>query len=284
MIPSQRSEALIDQYSTDIKLRMRQDTHDRYSVPKLNFPEWILSRHPWRGDESILDVGTGTGIFADAVSLLIPSGQYHAFDQSIGMLESHPARAHAVVADATAIPFPDHSFDVVLANYVLHHIADIDKAMYEMMRVLKPNGVLIAATNSVGTMPELNFLFQRAMVLLSQSGGAGTITPLHNAFSLESGTRLLARHFLTVIRHDLTSALVFPHADPLIAYMDSTRSLREPVLPRGVYWDDVMLVMREQANRVIAALGDLTINKVSGVLIASDGGGAVWDFIRRMRL
>jgi hypothetical protein len=63
--------------------------------------------------------------------------------------------------------------------------------------------------------------------------------------------------------------------------MDSTRSLREPLLPRGVYWDDVMLVMREQANRVIAALGELSINKVSGVLIASDRSGAVHDFVER---
>ena len=283
MIPSQNSEVLYDQYNTDAKLRLRQFTHDRYSVPKVDFPAWVLDRYPWVGGEKVLDVGTGTGIYVSAIHENIRDSQFYGLDRSYGMVIEHPARDRVAIGDAAALPFEAGAFDAVMANYVLHHVPDIEAALLEFKRVLKAGGALIAATNSAGTMPELNFLFQRAIVLLSQSGGAGVITPIHNAFSLESGTRLLSRHFLTVIRHDFTSALVFPHADPLIAYMDTTRSLREPALPRGVHWDDVMLVMREQANRVIAALGELTINKVSGVLIASDSGGAVGDFVRRWK-
>ena len=46
-----------------------------------------------------------------------------------------------VKADICALPFKDDSFDVVLCNHVLEHIADDQKAMQELYRVLKPNGM-----------------------------------------------------------------------------------------------------------------------------------------------
>ena len=45
-----------------------------------------------------------------------------------------------VKADLCALPFADHSFDVILCNHVLEHIPDDQKALSEMYRVLKPGG------------------------------------------------------------------------------------------------------------------------------------------------
>lgn len=45
-----------------------------------------------------------------------------------------------VKADLCALPFADHSFDVILCNHVLEHIPDDQKALSEMFRVLKPGG------------------------------------------------------------------------------------------------------------------------------------------------
>ncbi len=282
MIPSTDPDVLQEQYGSDDKLKLRQMTHDRYSVPKFDFPAWVLTRIPWQGEETLLDVGTGTGVYVEPVRRILPDVRYIGLDRSLGMLENHPHQQRLIVGDALALPFADASFEVVMANYMLHHVSDVESAIHELKRVLKPNGVLVTATNSAATMPELNFLFQRAIVLLTQSAAGAQIAPIHNAYSLENGTRMLARQFYTVVRYDMPSAFVFPHADPLITYMDSLRSLREPLLPKGVMWDDVLLVMREQANRVIAALGELVIQKVAGVLIASDGGGALTDFISKM--
>ncbi len=283
MTPSTDPDVLQEQYGSDDKLKLRQMTHDVYSVPKFDFPAWVLSRLPWHGEETLLDVGTGTGVYVDPVRRTLPNVRYIGLDRSFGMLENHPDQPHVIVGDALALPFPNATFDVVMANYMLHHVSDVEGAIRELKRVLKPKGVLVTATNSAATMPELNFLFQRAIVLLTQSAAGAQIAPIHNAYSLENGTRMLARQFLTVVRYDLPSAFVFPHADPLIHYMDSLRSLREPLLPKGVLWDDVLLVMREQANRVIAALGELVIQKVAGVLVASDGGGMLTDFIYRLK-
>jgi ubiquinone/menaquinone biosynthesis C-methylase UbiE len=48
-----------------------------------------------------------------------------------------------VVADATAMPFESHTFDIILSFGVIHHISDWEKALDEMSRLLKPQGFLI---------------------------------------------------------------------------------------------------------------------------------------------
>ncbi len=48
-----------------------------------------------------------------------------------------------LIADMTAIPFRDHSFDAVIAVHVFHLVSDWQKALQEVMRVLHPGGVLV---------------------------------------------------------------------------------------------------------------------------------------------
>ena len=166
---------------------------------------------------------------------------------------------------------------------MLHHVPDITMAVGELRRVLKPGGILLTATNSIQTMPELHVLMRRAIVLLTRNGAATVRAPDNpgDRYSLENGTRLLSQHFFAVVRHDLPSALVFPEVEPAMSYLESTRDLREPHLPEDVVWEDVMMIMRQQINQLIKHLGELVINKQSGVLIASDNGGFIADFVAR---
>lgn len=281
MLSSSDPKAVRRQYANDAPLRVRQETHEQYTVPKVNFPEWVLQRVEWRGDERVLDVGSGTGTYYDNLRQLWPDISYHAVDLSAGMLRVHPAKKSAAQADAQNLPFPDQYFDVVMANHMLYHVADIDRAVLEARRVLKPDGVLIAATNSLQSMPEFHALFRRGMLLLSSPGKVYSQPPLpaQTSFALENGTRILARYFFAVVRHDLPSTLVFPSIEPVMAYLESTRSIREPQLPETINWDDLMLVMRDQVSRVMSHFGELVVNKVTGVLIASNQGGFIHDFV-----
>ena len=49
------------------------------------------------------------------------------------------------VADAERMPYDDNTFDVVVGHAVLHHIPDVEQAMREMLRVLKPGGRFVIA-------------------------------------------------------------------------------------------------------------------------------------------
>ena len=281
MFPGHDPEALRREYSSDALLRLRQETHEQYSVPKVDFPAWALERVLWRGDERVLDVGAGHGIYFDRLHQLLPNVRYYGLDRSPGMLAKHTAPGKLLLADAQQLPFASGVFDLVMANHMLYHVPDIHQAVQEFRRIMKPDGILLTATNSLQTMPEFNTLFRRAIMLLSAPGNIYTQPPMpvYTAYALENGARMLARYFYAVVRYDLPQALVFDNADPAMAYIESWRPLREPQLPSEVVWEDVMLVMREQIARVINHFGELVVNKVSGVLVATDSGGFIREFV-----
>lgn len=269
-------------YHDDETLRVRHYIHEHYSVPQVDFPEWALQRLSWRGDEVVLDVGCGWGRYAEALAQLVPGAAYYGADFSAGMLRRHPQRAHTAQADVQHLPFPDAAFDVVMANHMLYHVPDIAQALTECRRVLKPDGVLLAATNSLDSMPQFRELIKRAILVLTAPGKAVQLPlPSSYLFSLESGTRQLARHFYAVVRYDLPGSLVFDNIEPVMAYMETTRSLREPQLPEGVTWDSVMLIVREQIKNQLNYFGELIVTKLSGVLVASDRGGFISGFVRQ---
>src|SRR5438093_832055 len=52
----------------------------------------------------------------------------------------------AQVADIQELPFAEGEFDVVVANWVLYHVEDLDRGLAELARVLGPGGALVAGT------------------------------------------------------------------------------------------------------------------------------------------
>jgi SAM-dependent methyltransferase len=252
MFTANDPDAVRQMYSTDEALRIRQATHDQYSEAKIDFAGWALGCVKWRGDEHILDVGCGPGRWVQLLHDKLPNIRYYGLDLYPNMLLTHPALNCVTVADAQRIPFADATFDVVMANHMLFHVPDVERALREFRRVLKPGGVVMATTNSVQNLPEVQALMRRAITLLVPPGTTNIRIPSQHTdlFTLESGTRLLARYFYAVVRYDLPGKLVFPSVEPLLAYIESTRSVRESELPAGVVWDDMMLVVREQTQRV----------------------------------
>ena len=98
----------------------------------------------------ILDAGCGSGpLFA---ALRDRGAEVSGIDLSAGMLEKARKRlgadADLQVADlADPLPFPDESFDDVIASLVLHYLKDWKPTLAEIRRVLKPGGRLIASVN-----------------------------------------------------------------------------------------------------------------------------------------
>ena len=286
MSSSKRADAIRRYYATDQHLRIHDETQERYTVPKRDFARWTLETLAWQGNEAVLDIGAGRGDHFTRLIDLAPGIRYYALDLSPYMLVNHPAGGGCLTnCDAMRLPYADHSFDVVMANHVLYHLEDIDGGLVEIKRVLKPGGKLLAATNSIHTLPELQVLIRRAIVLLSSNGAAQVHPPTlpSDAFALENGTRMLARHFFAVMRHDLPGQLVFTEIEPAVDYLESMRGLRQQNLPDDVEWDNLMLVMRQQIAQLIQLMGKLEINTVSGALIASDSGGFIQEFVEQGR-
>ncbi len=96
--------------------------------------------------EHVLDIGSGPGFLCEALADHTgPTGSVVGVDISEQMVARASARANQSwlryeQADATKLPFPDASFDVVVSTQVAEYVPDIDTFCTEVARVLKPNG------------------------------------------------------------------------------------------------------------------------------------------------
>ena len=128
-----------DLYAPIYEKAMRADAHI-YEFMYRRIPQVI------RGKE-VLEIATGPGLLAKHVA---PAAKRMvATDYSDGMIREamkgeRPANLTFEVADATALPYADNSFDAVLIANALHVMPRPEKALEEIDRVLRPGGVLIA--------------------------------------------------------------------------------------------------------------------------------------------
>jgi ubiquinone/menaquinone biosynthesis C-methylase UbiE len=97
----------------------------------------------------VLEIGVGSGSVAQQLLSDTPELAWTAIDIDPRMAQAAAARlgefcnASVKTADATAMPFPDDSFDSVVSCLMLHHIIDWERAVAEVARVLRPGGTFV---------------------------------------------------------------------------------------------------------------------------------------------
>ena len=99
--------------------------------------------------KTVLELATGTGLIAK--NIVNAAAHIEATDASVGMIaeakrDNQSAKLHFSVQDMFRLPYTDESFDVVIVSNALHIVPKPEKALQEIKRVLKDDGVLIAPT------------------------------------------------------------------------------------------------------------------------------------------
>ena len=120
----------------------------------------------------LLDLATGSGDLALAIQRQLPETKIVAADFSPDMLEvaRRKSVANTVVADALQLPFESASFDAVTVAFGLRNMADWDRALAEMARVLRPGGHLLVLDFSIpigALRPAYRFYLHRCLPLLA---------------------------------------------------------------------------------------------------------------------
>lgn len=100
-------------------------------------------------DRQVLDVGCGKGRFARVLLEGNPGARICGLDISEEMLACVPAGIERVSGYMTELPFAASTFDAVYATESLEHAVEIDRAVSEMCRVLKPGGRLAIIDKNV---------------------------------------------------------------------------------------------------------------------------------------
>jgi ubiquinone/menaquinone biosynthesis C-methylase UbiE len=127
-----------DKKTKYLDIRYSEKNIEEHKLFAQKFAEWVHKRF-FKSKGKLLDVGCGKGVYVDGFN----SMGYEA----IG-IDKEQTRNDVVVVDLEKdkIPFPDNSFDYVLCKGVIHTINNTDNMLKEIIRVLKPNGLVFIMT------------------------------------------------------------------------------------------------------------------------------------------
>lgn len=130
------------------------DSMDHSDVNRLFADEFLAlspAGLPGQATTSVLDVGTGTAQIPIEICRRRDDLRITALDLAAHMLqlaqrniirEGHSSRIKLEQVDAKALPYAGAAFDAVISNSIIHHIPEPRFSFREMVRVLRPGGVL----------------------------------------------------------------------------------------------------------------------------------------------
>jgi len=252
-----------DQYKDASNLDARLEIHRRFSTNPYGWFNWIfdtLAKLP--KETNVLELGTGSGALWVNIPDKIPvKWNIILSDLSQGMLDA--AWRNLVVTgrnfkfeqiDAQAIPYPDETFDVVIANHMLYHVPDREKAFTEIKRVLKKGGHLIATTVGESHMKEITDWLRRA-------NKANDFSPFTLPFTLENGAAQLEKYFAKVKVSRYEDNLYVTEIESLITYLRSAIRASEVS-------EDGLAKVRTELEKELKQNGRIFISKDSGLFEA----------------
>lgn len=196
-----------EQYATEDGLAARASIYGGDGVDARDIVvEELQSVAPRR----LLEVGCGWGELAERMTAELDCDVV-AVDQSERMVELALERGvDARLGDAQALQFEDGEFDAVVAAWMLYHVPDLERALAECARVLRPGGVLVAVTNAAADFRELWELVGR------------DVSDRLSTFRSETGEVALRRHFDRIDRRDLATDVTFADTDAVRRYVGSS--------------------------------------------------------------
>ncbi|MGJ3240970.1 MAG: class I SAM-dependent methyltransferase [Anaerolineae bacterium] len=257
------------QYHTSDNLAARIRLHQQYSTNPQSLTGWVFDHMLaiLAGDAHILELGSGRGDLWGDNAQRIPAGwKMTLTDLSDGMLADQrkflgtlAERMRYQTVNAVEIPFANDHFDLVVANHMLYHVPDRARALAEVRRVLKPKGVLFAATNGDNHMRTLSTLAQSLKLPLPDS----STKFVSETFSLQNGTAQLIPHFSEVHLHLFDSHLWVTDAQALIDYVVSMSAVTVDAILR-----EHGPAIRNMLDQRIADEGGIFIEKEIGLFIA----------------
>lgn len=135
-------------------------------MPNSSWDEFAAALAPASG-ERILDVGAGKGSVASRVLQVSKGAEVYAVDPDVKKVEAIRTSFPAIkssVAGAESLPFPDAFFDKAYTTMALHHFNDLDRALGEIARVLRPGGFFVVLEVEPGSAKGVTFrIFGRIM-------------------------------------------------------------------------------------------------------------------------
>lgn len=156
----------LDQHQVRQSFNRVADTYEQADWLSKSVGETLLERLECLPiqPQQILEVGAGTGRLTRALSLRYKKSNVYAVDlseKSLNYAHSHApywfSKQHFICANATQLPFPNDSVDLLVSNLMLLWCNDIQEVFDEFARVLTPAGTLLFSTLGPDSLKELRY-------------------------------------------------------------------------------------------------------------------------------
>jgi len=252
------------QYKDATNLNARIALHARFAQADEPWYPWLAGRVNWPEGGEVLEVGCGPGLLWTSIAPLLPHLRLTLTDLSEGMLDAARSVVDGIesielvatrACDAQDLPFPDSSFDVLVANHMLYHVPEPARAAAEFARVLRPDGVLLAATNGPNHLDVIADIARQVF-------GWSSLDFVDRRFGRSNGGAILETAFGDVVWHDHPGRLVCDDPAAVVVYIQSSSA--------GLEADASQLAVltQEVHNRFQSAGGVVTMTTDAGCFVA----------------
>jgi len=253
------------QYKTPANLEARITLHRKFGTTQENWFHWVISHAALDKETSILELGCGPGdLWRECATFIPETISITLGDLSAGMLRqarnaiSKLANPRFLVIDAQFLPLHRSSFDLVIANHMLYHVPDIQQALREIRRVLRPGGRFLAATNGNNHMRQLDDLIRKHS---PQFAGMRNVA---QRFSLENAAEILSPVFPDNQVYIFENDLKVTETLPLANYIESLGIAIE-----GLIDQNILEAIIADAHIDIDKFGYFYIGKSQGLILAT---------------
>lgn len=197
---------------------------DRFSTNRYGWYPWVFDNIKIKKKDKVLEVGCGNGILwsknmdnlHESIKVTLTEICEDMINEAKLNLRDNSKRFNFIITDLTSLPFEDNSFDVVIANHILFFMKDIDLALAEIKRVIKPNGVVYCSTIGSNHLKELQEL------MLSFSSNIRIYEDkLSYKFGLENGEKILSKYFNSVEKVLYDDKLIVNDTNNILEYIYS---------------------------------------------------------------
>jgi ubiquinone/menaquinone biosynthesis C-methylase UbiE len=255
-----------EQYRDGDNLRSRASLHEKFSTNPLGWHTWVFAQLDLPAAAAILEVGCGPGWLWRENIAEIPIGwQVILSDLSSGMVSEAKRSLDALQNysylsfDVKHPPLPASHFDAIIANHMLYHVPDVNRALATLHSLLKPGGVFYATTIGRTHLQEIASFISRATGDPAPEKDNVFQRSVEN-FNLQNGRQQLLPLFTSVERRIYPDSLEVDDPQSIIDYVESS-----PVFDLSSADRARLKALLQQE---IVTNGHIAISKESGLFIA----------------
>ncbi len=237
------------QYRDDSNLNARIEIHSRFTPPEYNMWQILWNYFDLKSGNKVLDAGCGNGRFWGSVWANIPPNvSLTLLDTSPGLLEiaNNNLKDTSLNFDTVkgclgALEFADASFDVVSCQYVMHLVENVQSAVRDLHRVLKPAGYAVITCIEKRNMGRIG---QVADLVYPKLRMEEYFVSLSVADQVVEEAKLV---FSDVVVEDYDCTMKVDDLDMLLGYARSSARLQTLDLPAN-FWEDFERLVQDEID------------------------------------